>query len=263
MEQQNSSSSDILITGGTGLVGKAVCALLLKRGIEYTVATHKRPVEKNMVYMDLALMEEMDTSLLNRPIILHLASDKKHPDNDVNGTKMLLQEIVKRNYNPHFIYISIVGTDQLPMTYFKQKFQVEEEIKKSGVSYSILRATQFHNYVDQILQQLLKFRLAILPKKVLVQPIDVSIVAERLVNMCFERPTNQIENIGGREVLTLEEMVDSWLGVKDERKTVVNIPLPGRAGRSLKAGCLTCEKKTNGGRNWREWVTDRYVISMG
>ncbi len=116
MEQQNRSSSDILITGGTGLVGKAVCALLLKRGIEYTVATHKKPVEKNMVYINLASMEEMDASLLNRAVILHLASDKKHPNNDFYGTKRLLQEIAKRNYNPHFIYISIVGTDQLPMT---------------------------------------------------------------------------------------------------------------------------------------------------
>lgn len=178
MEQQNSSSSDILVTGGTGLLGKAVCTLLLKRGIEYTVATHKKNIEKNMAYINLASMEEMDVTLLNRPVILHLASDKKHPDNDVHGTKRLLQEIVKRNYNPHFIYISIVGTDQLSMAYFKQKFQVEEEIKKSGVSYSILRATQFHNYVDEILQQLLKFRLAILPKKVLVQPIDVTVVKD-------------------------------------------------------------------------------------
>ncbi len=245
------------------MLGKAVCALLLKRGIEYIVATHKEPIEKNMVYIDLASMEGMDSALLNKPVILHLASDKKHPDNDVYGTKRLLQEIVKGNYNTHFIYISIVGTDQLPMNYFKQKFQAEEEIKKSGASYSILRATQFHNYVDQILQQLLKFRLAILPKKVLVQPIEVSVVAERLVNMCFERPTNQIENIGGREVLTLEEMADFWLSVKNKCKTVVNIPLPGRAGRSLKAGCLTCEKKTNGGRNWKQWLTDRYIISMG
>lgn len=263
MEQQNRSSSNILITGGTGLLGKAVCALLLKRGIEYIVAARKKPVEKNIVYIDLASMEEMDTSLLNRSIILHLASDKKHPANDVYGTKRLLQEIAKRNYNPHFIYISIVGTDQLSMTYFKQKFQVEEEIKRSGVSYSILRATQFHNYVDQILQQLLKFRLAILPKKVLVQPIDVTVVAERLVNMCFEQPSNQIENIGGREVLPLKEMVNFWLSIKNKRKTVVNLPLWGRAGRSLKAGCLTCEKKTNGGRNWRQWVTDRYDISRG
>ncbi|MEO6868848.1 MAG: hypothetical protein ABI168_04330, partial [Ginsengibacter sp.] len=53
--------------------------------------------------------------------------------NDVHGTKRLLQEIVKQNYRPHFIYISIVGTDQLSMPYFRQKFQVEEEIKKSGV----------------------------------------------------------------------------------------------------------------------------------
>lgn len=263
MEQQNGSSSDILITGGTGLLGKAVCALLLKRGIKYTVATHKRPVEKNMVYLDLGSMGEMNAALLNRPIILHLASDKKHPHNDVNGTKRLLQEIVRWNYNPHFIYISIVGTDLLPVTYLKQKFQVEEEIKKSGVRYSILRATQFHNYVDKILQQLLKFRLAILPKNVLVQPIDVNVVAERLVNMCFEPPANQIENIGGREVLTLEEVVDFWLRVKNKHETVLNMPLWGRAGRSLKAGCLTCEKKTREGRNWRQWVTDRYVISRG
>lgn len=262
-ELQNSGSSNILITGGTGLLGKKVCSLLLKRGIQYTVATHKKPVEKNMVYLDLASMEGIDSSLLNKQIILHLDSDKKHPRNDVNGTRELLQEIVKHNYKPHLIYISVVSTDRLPKTYLKQKFKVEEEIKKFGISYSILRATQFHEYIDQILKQLLKYSFPILRKKVLVQPTDITVVAERLVNMCFEGPSNAIENIGRREVLTLKEMVDFWLAAKNKRKTVMDMPLCGKTGRSLKGGCLTGEKQTNGGKNWRQWVTDQYVISKG
>lgn len=263
MDSRNSNYSSILITGATGLLGKAVCSVLLKRGIQYTVATHRKPIENEMVYLDLASMEGMDSASLNKPIILHLASDKKHPENDFYGTKRLLHQIVEQGYNPHFIYISIVGIDQLPITYFKRKFQVEEEIKKSGVSYSILRTTQFHNFIDQILKQSLKFRLSILPKKILVQPIDVTVVAEKLINMCFEQPSNHIESIGGQEVLSLGEMVDFWLGVKNKHKTVMNMPVWGRTGRSLTGGCLTCEKRTNRGKNWRQWVTDRYVISKG
>lgn len=258
MEQQSKSSSDILVTGGTGLLGKAVCALLSKRGIGYAVATHKKPVDGNMVHMDLTIAEGMDTAILNRKVILHLASDKKHPDNDVSGTKKLLQEIVKLNYNAHFIYISIVGIDELPMPYFRQKLQVEQEIKKSGVTYSIIRATQFHNYIDQILKQFLKFPLGILPHKVPVQPIDVSVVAEQLVNMCFEQPSNHTENIGGKEVLSLEEIAAVWLNIQNKRKTIVNMPLWGKAGRSLKAGSLTCANKTSEGKDWKQWVMEEY-----
>ena len=250
--------SDILITGGTGLLGQAVCSLFQQRNILYTTSTHRQALKNNMVIMNLETGEGIKEAVSSKKFILHLASDKKHPDNDVSGTQKLLNEIKHQGLNPHFIYISIVGIEKLPMTYFKQKLQTEELIKNSGISWSILRATQFHNYVDQILKQLLKLPIGILPKKVLVQPIDVLPVAKRLLEMSFQEPTYRTDNIGGKEILSLDALSQSWMLIQNIKKPLLNLPLWGSIGNNLIKGALTCSQKTDEGRNWQQWLKENY-----
>jgi uncharacterized protein YbjT (DUF2867 family) len=250
--------SEILITGGAGVLGKSVCSLFQQRSIPYTTSTHEQVLKNNMVIMNLKTGEGIKEAVSNKKIILHLASDKKHPDNDVSGIQKILNEIKLQGLNPHLIYISIIGIEQLPMTYFKQKLQTEELIKKSGISWSILRATQFHNYVDQILKQLMKLPIGILPKKVLVQPVDVFPVAEKLLEMSFQEPTCRTENIGGKEILSLENLSQSWMAIQNIKKPLLNLPLWGSLGNNLKKGALTCPQKTDEGRNWQQWLNENY-----
>jgi len=250
---------EILITGGTGILGKSLCSLFEQRSIPFTTSTHKQALKNNMVIMNIETGEGIKEAVSGKKIILHLASDKKHPDNDVSGTQKLINEIKHQGLNLHFIYISIVGIEKLPMTYFKQKLQTEELIKKSGISWSILRATQFHNYVDQILKQLLKLPIGILPKKVPIQPIDVLPVAEKLLEISFQEPTYRTDNIGGKEILSLETLSQSWMAIQNIKKPLLNLPLWGSTGNNLINGALTCSQKTNEGRNWQQWLNENYL----
>lgn len=251
-------SSQILITGGTGLLGKAVCQILDGKSVPYQIATHQMQAPGDSVFMDLRTGEGMDQAVRNKKVILHLASDKKHPDYDVSGTIRLIDSIQKQGLSIHLIYISIVGVEELPMPYFKQKAQVEQIIVQSGLPYSILKATQFHEYVDNALSSFFRFGVGLLPKNILVQPVSVPVVADMMVDLCFGNPTYQIQSIGGPEVLTIEDIVTQWQQARQQSKKYISFSLWGKAGRKLKRGVLTCPKNKKAGENWSSWLQDNY-----
>jgi uncharacterized protein YbjT (DUF2867 family) len=235
-------NNPILVTGASGLLGKAVCEILDRKKFSYVKSTHrKEAVSGHTVYMDLKSGDGIKEAIKSKSVVLHLASDKKHPDNDVNGTALLVQEIKNQRPKVHFIYISIVGTDLLPMTYFKQKYQIEKIIENSGIHWSILRTTQFFEYIDQVLNQFLQFPIGFIPKLVPVQPIDKALVAEELAEMIFKPPSYQIKNIGGKNISTLEETARHWLNKYQKKRMIFNLPLWGKLGRNLLAGALTTE----------------------
>lgn len=246
---------EILITGGTGLLGKSVCALFDRDHIPYVIATHNRQhLNDNRIFIDLSTGEGIKQAVIGKKIILHLASDKKRPKNDISGTAALLREIQALEEKPHLIYISIVGIDRLPLPYFKEKWQTEQAIINAAVPYSILRATQFHEYVEDLLQQFLKWPLGILPKKVPIQPIDVSTVAKALYMMVKEPPSGMIKDLGGPQVFPFIDAANSWLKKNNKRRWLLNFPLWGVAGRNLNNGALTCKEKNDQSVTWNDWL---------
>lgn len=254
-------SSPILITGGTGLLGKMVCQILDRKGVSYQIATHQKPGPINSVFMDLRTGEGMDQAIEYKNIILHLASDKTHPDHDVQGTALLLRSIHMKRKAPHFIYISIVGVEQLALPYFKQKAKVEQLVTQSGLPFSIIKATQFHEYIDHLLSSFFRFGLGLLPKKVLVQPVSVAIIAEALVALCFNNPTFQGQLLGGPEVLNIEELATVWLKAQKKSNKYVSFSLWGDTGKKLKAGVLTCPKNMQAGLSWSSWLKEEYMVN--
>lgn len=251
-------SPSILITGGTGLLGKAVCHFLDQAGLSYQVASHQKPTLNGSVFMDLTTSNGMAEAVRGKNVILHLASDKKHPDNDVHGTERLLDAIRSQGLNVHFIYISIVGVEELPMPYFKQKAQVEKMVMQSGIPYSILKATQFHEYVDSILHSLFKLGIGLVPKNVFVQPVSVTVIAKKLVDICMSQPTFRMQSLGGPEIFKLEDLAGQWLQARMKSNKHITFSLWGNNGKKLKNGVLTCPQDKAGGLNWRSWLKEHY-----
>ncbi len=255
MNTINHLSSDVLITGGTGLLGSAVCGLFEENGIPYKMSTHRRcGMTDNMVFMDMSTGQGVHEALKDVKVILHLASDKKKPDNDITGIHYMLDELKNLQQNTHLIYISIVGTDRISMPYFKQKWEVEKIIRQSSQPYTILRATQFHKYVESILSQFLKWKISFLPKKIPIQPVDVNPVAAALVRLSQEQPANKTIQLGGPEVLELGNAAEEWLELQHKKKWIINIPLWGAAGKNLRLGALTCRQRADDTLSWTEWL---------
>lgn len=243
--------SKILITGGTGNLGKSLVKILEENKIQYTIASrHNKTGKANIAVTDLLENTGIKEAVSGKEIIFHLATDLKH---DTRVTQNLLHAI-DPNSSVHLIYISIVGTDKVPLAYYRQKLASEEALKRSGIPYTILRATQFHEFVDQVLSGLLKYPIGLVPKRVLLQPIDTASVAEKLYRLSLEEASGRTYEIGGAEVHTLEALTKEWMVQKSKKRRLINLPIWGKLGRSLRTGGLTTLNSKKESISWKHWL---------
>lgn len=243
--------SNILITGGTGNLGKSLVKLLTDLDIEHTIGSRKNSTAaKNIVIMDLLENKGIKEAVQGKDIIFHLATDMKK---DTLVTENLLKAI-GNNRDIHLVYSSVVGIDKVPLGYYQQKLASEDAIKKSGIPYTILRATQFHQFINQIISTLLKFPIGLLPKQVISQPIQTEIVAAELYKLALEKPFGRTYEIGGAEIGTLEQLAHEWMQKTGKRRWIINLPLWGQLGKTLKNACLTTPNKQHDSLRWRQWL---------
>lgn len=117
--------------------------------------------------------------------------------------------------NPHLVYISIVGVDRIPFSYYRAKLAVEKLVGNSGLPFTILRATQFHTLVTGVFeaQRLLPMLFA---PSFSIQPIDVSEVSDRLVELATGDAAGRVTDIGGPQILAAKELGTAWLAARHQ-----------------------------------------------
>ena len=109
--------------------------------------------------------------------VVHCASDPRKPDDDLDAAVRLLLA-ARAAAVPHLVYISIVGVDRVPYAYYKAKLRVEEMIEDGAVPWTILRATQFHDFVADAARPPLARTGRRGPRRHDDQPVDVREVAD-------------------------------------------------------------------------------------
>jgi uncharacterized protein YbjT (DUF2867 family) len=177
---------------------------------------------------------------------------------EVDGLKRLLASAREAGV-AHFVFVSIVGIEQLPVPYYRVKMAAEELIRQSGVPFSILRATQFHYFVAMLLSTLSRvpFVLAV-PKGFRVQPVATEDVAERLIRCLGDGPGGLLQDFCGPEIFSLRETAGSWMQARNVRKPVVELPVPGKLGTAFRAGHNTNAQGELGTRTWGDWLAREY-----
>lgn len=273
----------VLMIGGTGALGREVVAELLKAG--YTVrilsrqpASANRWPQVEWVQGDLAGGSGLREAVADVDIIIHAATDaggisydnvsmgaflrkavfKHDPAVDVDGTRLLL-EYARAAGVEHCIYVSIVGIEHIPFAYYRHKVQAEALVRESGVPWSILRATQFYPLVDALLRLSDKWPVMTLTSDFQMQPVDQRDVARYLCSCVQQGPGGMLPNFGGPEVWTLGDMARVWLDARNEHKRILKMPLPGKTGRAIRQGKLTCPNEKRGTITWAQWVRERYA----
>lgn len=242
--------SVVLITGGTGTLGSLVAARLRARGDEVRILSRRTGAGTHTG--DLATGAGVADAVSGAQVIVHAASDTHRLGRaDVAQTEHLLEHAGGVG---HLLYISIVGIDRIPFAYYRRKLACEQRIVSSGIPYTILRATQFHELIAPGLQQAERLPVAPLPLDFRFQTVAASEVADRLVQMASEGPTNRLWNLGGPAVLSLGEMVDQWRELRSRPRRVVRLPLPGRVARAFREARNTCPEQAQGRQTWREYV---------
>ena len=137
--------------------------------------------------------------------------------------------------NPHLVYISIVGVDRIPFSYYRAKLAVEKLVGNSGLPFTILRATQFHTLVTGVFeaQRLLPMLFA---PSFSIQPIDVREVSDRLVELATGDAAGRVTDIGGPQILAAKELGTAWLAARASTRRVWPLRLPGRTFAAFRAG---------------------------
>ena len=255
----------VLITGGTGVLGRALLPHLVDGG--FTVRIMSRSARK--LGYDAAVewaQAEIETgvglaeAVEDVDIIIHAASSPFKPKEvDVQGTAKLLQQAEAAGVQ-HLVYISIVGIEHIPFPYYIAKLAAEQVVENSHVPWTILRATQFHDLmVKMFLLPVIKMPLvAVLPKAFKFQLIDEREVAVRVAEIVRDGPTGRAADIGGPEVLTLGEIAQGWLKATGTRRLVINLPLWGRMAQGFRRGDNTTPQNRYGKITWDAWLQETY-----
>lgn len=252
----------VLLTGGTGTLGRKLVPRLKAAG--YTVRVMSRrdpnPGEDEGVEWARASLE-LGTGLTEAMegvnAVIHAASNPAKRQVDVDGTKRLLDRAHAAGVD-HFLYISIVGIDQIDFSYYKNKLAAERLIEASPVPWSILRATQFHEFVDRLLDPVTRLPVAIVPKGWYVQAISAGEVADRIVEALQRRPSGRLPDIGGPEVMNLEEMARLWLSAQGKHRRLIRLPIPGGLSAGFRQALNTTPDNRAGTVTWSQWLDQRY-----
>ncbi|MEU6367595.1 NAD(P)H-binding protein [Streptomyces sp. NPDC046931] len=243
----------ILVTGGTGTLGRLVTERLRADGHEVRVlARHAQPYAVDLIRGGSGLqaaVEDVGT-------VVHCASTPRGGDEQAAAH---LIEAARRAGVVHLVYISIVGVDAVPVGYYKAKHAVERQIQESGLGWTILRTTQFHDLLVRVFEAMGRLPVLMLPAGVSDQPIAVAEVADRLAELAVDGPAGRVEDMGGPEVRTFPELAGAWLRATGRRRPVVTVPVPGKAFRALRAGGHLTPGKAVGKGTFEEHLAARYA----
>ena len=245
-----------LVTGGTGVLGRVVVARLAERGAEVRVLS-RRP-GPGRLHGDLVSGEGLAAAVGGVDTIVHCASngDPRRFGDDVQATRNLLDAAAAAG-RPHLVYISIVGIDRLPFGYYRAKLAAEELIERSGLPWTILRTTQFHDLVLQVVATLAKPPVTVLPQGFRFQPVDVRDVADRLADLAPEPAAGRVPDLGGPQVGDLEDFLRAYLGAIGRRRRAVRVPLPGRLAAGFRAGANLVRDGDRGTRPFADFLAER------
>jgi uncharacterized protein YbjT (DUF2867 family) len=241
----------ILVTGGTGTLGRLVAERLRTDGHEVRVLSrHAQPYA-----VDLIRGDGLDAAVAGVHTIVHCASTPRGGDEKASAN---LIAAARRAGVTHLVYISIVGVDVVPIGYYRAKYAVEKQIQKSGLGWTVLRATQFHDLVVQVFETVGRLPVLPLPAGVSDQPVEVAEVADRLVELATGEPAGRVEDMGGPQVRTFADLARAWLRATGRRRPVVSVPIPGRAFRAVRAGGLLTPENAVGKGTFEEYLAARY-----
>ena len=233
-------TTSILVTGGTGTLGRPVAERLRDDGASVTVLSrHPRDTSEGIRYMagDLSTGEGIPAAVRGAEVIVHCAGSSR---GDEQKTRTLIGAARDAR---HIVLISVVGADRVPQAsaidraffgYFGMKLATERIVEQSGIGWTTLRATQFHDLILMVLRALARLPVIPAPTGSRFQPVDATEVAERMA-----------------------ELVKSYLSAVGKRRPLVPVHIPGQAARALRAGANLAPDRAVGKRTWEEFLADR------
>lgn len=259
------NGTKILVTGGTGTLGRLVVRRLRDAGRDVRVLSrrhHEAADGIEFVTGDLATGAGTEAAVDGAGTIVHLAGSPKGNEDETRN----LVRAASRAGTPHLVYISVVGADRVPISgrvdramfgYFGSKLAAERIVTDSGLPFTTLRATQFHDLILTVAKQMAKLPVIPVPAGFQVQPVDADEVAARLVELAVGEPAGLVPDMGGPRVYGAADLLRGYLQATHRHRPIVPLPLPGKAARAFRDGANLAPEQAVGRRTWEEFLADR------
>jgi len=211
----------IVVIGGSGLIGKKVVMNLRQHGDEVVAASPSSGV-------NTVTGEGLAQALAGAQVVVDVANAPSWEDKAVmaffetSGRNLLAAEAAAGV--DHHVALSVVGTDRLLASgYFRAKMAQEKLIKASPIPYTIVRATQFFEFVGGIAQSATEGQTVRLPP-VLMQPIASDDVAAVVAEVAVKKPLNGMIDLAGPEPSRQDDLVRQLLNATGDPRTVITDP---------------------------------------
>jgi uncharacterized protein YbjT (DUF2867 family) len=240
----------VAVVGGTGCVGAHVAAALWDGGDQPVVLSRSTGV-------DITTGDGLDQALLGVSVVIDVSNVSTLSRSASirffeQGTQQLL-EAGERAGITHHVALSIVGIDRVDSGYYAGKRRQEELVLSGPASASVLRATQFHEFVGQILDR--GRGPVVLVSRMRIQPVAAREVANALVALARSTPVELAPELAGPEALDLTDLADRLLRARGSHRVVVPIRVPGKAGASMASGgLLPTGAGPRGVQSFDEWL---------
>jgi uncharacterized protein YbjT (DUF2867 family) len=172
----------------------------------------------------------------------------------VDGTRDLLIAAAEAQVR-HVVGIGIVGAEVIAplVPYYKVKVAQEQALRSGDVPWTLLRATQFHDFVAQMVTGLARLPVLAVPG-ICYQPVDRKEVAVALADAVEGPPRGLLPDFAGPEALPLVDFARIWLQTQGRPRQAVAIPLPTRYGRQLREGALCNPQRAVGRVTFSDWA---------
>ncbi|GAA1696579.1 NAD(P)H-binding protein [Kribbella yunnanensis] len=245
----------ILVTGGTGTLGRLVVPQLTAAGYDVRVLSRRGGVNADGVEHvrgDLLVDGGLDVSGIDT--VVHLAGGAK---GDALAAGNLARAAAAAGVR-HLVHISVIGADTMPIGYFREKLGAEQAVRASGVPWTILRAAQFNSLTYAVAQKMGGLPVVPVPGGLRFQPVDERDVADRIAELAMGEPAGAVPDLAGPTVYGMGELVDGYLQSHGKRRLHLPIRMPGKVGRAYRAAeNLSLVGATTGTRTWADYLAEK------
>ncbi|MEU9791863.1 SDR family oxidoreductase [Streptomyces sparsogenes] len=238
------------VIGGTGLIGSQVVR-------DLNAAGHEAVPHSQSTGVDVISGRGLDEAVAGADVVVNLTNSPTFDEASLGFFRTSMGNLLaaaRKGGVRHVVILSIVGADQVPeLDYYRAKVLQEDILAAGPIPYSIVRATQFMEFMDAVLTWTADDGTVRLPATP-IQPIAAKDVAAAVADVAAGPPLNGIRNIGGPEVFPLDELGRLTLAHKGDPRTVVTDPTAGMFA-AVKGDVLTDENARLAPTRYADWLS--------
>lgn len=205
------------VIGGTGLIGSQVVR-------DLDLAGHEAMPHSPRTGVDVLTGEGLDAALKDADTVVNLTNSPTFDEASLAFFQTSMTNLLaaaRRSGAGHLVILSIVGADKVPeLVYYRAKTLQEDALRTGAIPYSIVRATQFMEFIDTILSWTAEDDTVRLPRT-LLQPIASADVAAAVAAIAAGPPLNGARDVGGPDTYPLDELGRITLAAKGDPRSVI------------------------------------------